>query len=202
MSTQCAICLCDYTEPVSIPCGHVYCLKCMSDHILSTSPDGIAASCPTCRTTFCIVLPELKSLPTQFHRYINPSIRRVFVEPEAFKQRLDALATRNAALERENRALVAAVAKEKKDLQEARKQLNVTGKKTARVCDSNRSIMPPSKRPRLDADSSSLISIPGTARHRLLALNSADLEVFARAHSTKRSGWNPFAGSKTTSRPR
>ncbi|KAK0239253.1 hypothetical protein EDD85DRAFT_829577 [Armillaria nabsnona] len=86
------------------------------------------------------VLPELRSLPTQFHRYITPSIRRVFVEPEAFKQRLDALATRNAALEQENRVLVAAVAKEKKHLQEARKQLKVTGKKTARACDSNRCV--------------------------------------------------------------
>ncbi|SJL13700.1 uncharacterized protein ARMOST_17148 [Armillaria ostoyae] len=198
MSTQCAICLCDYTEPVSIPCGHVYCLKCISDHILSSSPDGFSASCPTCRTSFCIVLPELKSLPTQFHRYITPSIRRVLVEPEAFKQRLDALEARNGALERENRALMAAVAKEKKDLQEARKQLKVTGKKITRVCDSNRSIMPPSKRPRLDANSSS--SAIATARRRLLS--SANLEAFARAHSTKRSVWNPFAGAQMTSRSR
>ncbi|PBK69130.1 hypothetical protein ARMSODRAFT_957460 [Armillaria solidipes] len=142
----------------------------------------------------------LKSLPTQLHRYITPSIRRVFVEPEAFKQRLDALEARNGALERENHALMATVAKEKKDLQEARKQSKVTGKKITRVCNSNGSIMPPSKRPRLDADSSSSISVPATARHRLLS--SANLEVFARAYSTKRSGWNAFAGSKTTSRSR
>ncbi|KAK0188558.1 hypothetical protein F5146DRAFT_1055754 [Armillaria mellea] len=194
MSTQCTICLCDYTEPVSIPCGHVYCLKCISDHILSSSPDGFIASCPTCRTSFCIVLPELKSLPAQFHRYITPSIRRVFVEPEAFKQRLDALEARNAALERENLVLTVAVAKEKKDLQEARKELKMAGKKIMRVCDS-RSITPPSKRPRHEADSSSSITVPVTARRRLPS--SVALEVFARAHSTKGSGWNTQMTSRS-----
>ncbi|KAK0466858.1 uncharacterized protein EV420DRAFT_1505792 [Desarmillaria tabescens] len=97
-------------------CGHIYCLKCVSDYILSSSLDGFTASCPTCRTKFCIgenlsLSESLKSLPKQFHRYITPSIRRVFVEPEAFKQRLDALEARNATLERDNRVLMAAVAK-------------------------------------------------------------------------------------------
>ncbi|KAK0437994.1 hypothetical protein EV421DRAFT_1972353 [Armillaria borealis] len=132
--------------------GHVYCLKCIPDHISSSSPDGFTASCPTCRTEFPIVLPEvsassfrvsvfsslpqLHSLPNKFHRYVTPSIRRVFIEPETFKQRLDALEARITILERDNGVLVAAVAKEKNDLQKM-KHLEMETKKTC-VCDDTR----------------------------------------------------------------
>ncbi|PBK69169.1 hypothetical protein ARMSODRAFT_1019158 [Armillaria solidipes] len=111
MSDQCTICICDYTEPVSIPCGHVYCMQCLSDYISSSSPDGLTAACPTCRAEFSIVVPELHSLSKQFHRYTTPSIRRVFIEPnpsesyEELKQKFEASEARNAALKRENRDL-------------------------------------------------------------------------------------------------
>ncbi|KAK0239226.1 hypothetical protein EDD85DRAFT_535103 [Armillaria nabsnona] len=111
MSDQCTICICDYTEPVSIPCGHVYCMQCLSDYISSSSLDGLTAACPTCRAEFPIVVPELHSLSKQFHRYITPSIRRVFIEPnpseshEELKQKFEASEARNATLKRENRDL-------------------------------------------------------------------------------------------------
>ncbi|SJL04124.1 uncharacterized protein ARMOST_07484 [Armillaria ostoyae] len=111
MSDQCTICICDYTEPVSIPCGHVYCMQCLSDYISSSTPDGLTAACPTCRAEFPIVVPELHSLSKQFHRYITPSIRRVFIEPnplesyEELKQKLEASEAHNATLKRENRDL-------------------------------------------------------------------------------------------------
>ncbi|SJL04171.1 uncharacterized protein ARMOST_07531 [Armillaria ostoyae] len=113
--------------------GHVYCLKCIPYHISSSSPDGFTASCPTCRTEFPIVLQELHSLPKKFHRYVTPSIRRVFIEPEAFKQRLNALEARNTALERDNGVLMAAVAKEKNDMQKM-KHSDAERKMTC-VCD-------------------------------------------------------------------
>ncbi|KAK0489278.1 hypothetical protein IW261DRAFT_405601 [Armillaria novae-zelandiae] len=111
MPDQCTICICDYTEPVSIPCGHVYCMQCLSDYISSSSSDGLTASCPTCRADFSIVVPELHSLSKQFHRYITPSIRRVFIEPnpsesyEELERKLEASEARNATLKRENRVL-------------------------------------------------------------------------------------------------
>ncbi|KAK0466854.1 uncharacterized protein EV420DRAFT_1505783 [Desarmillaria tabescens] len=112
MSGQCTICLCDYKEPVSIPCGHVYCMQCLSDYISTSSRDGFTAKCPTCRTKFTIVVPELHSLSKLFHRYVTPSIRRVFVEPnpsetyEELKHRLEVAEARNATLERDNRDLM------------------------------------------------------------------------------------------------
>ncbi|KAK0214862.1 hypothetical protein IW262DRAFT_1278550 [Armillaria fumosa] len=111
MPDQCTICICDYTEPVSIPCGHVYCMQCLSDYISSSSPDGLTASCPTCRADFSIVVPELHSLSKQFHRYIIPSIRRVFIEPnpsesyEKLKRKFEVSEAHNTALKRENRDL-------------------------------------------------------------------------------------------------
>ncbi|KAK0489274.1 hypothetical protein IW261DRAFT_1603056 [Armillaria novae-zelandiae] len=180
MSTQCTICLCDYTEPVSIPCGHVYCLKCVSDHILSSSPDGFAASCPTRRTSFYIG----KFFSFLSYRSSNPSLHNSTVTSfQAFKRRLDALEMRNSVLERENRALKAAVAKGEERAARNEKQFKVTGKKMARVRNSNKSVMSPPKRPRPDADSSSSTSVPSTERPRLPAL-----QAFERIRWTKRSG--------------
>ncbi|KAK0239259.1 hypothetical protein EDD85DRAFT_829594 [Armillaria nabsnona] len=112
MSGQCTICLCDYKEPVSIPCGHVYCMQCLSDYISSSGKDGFTAKCPTCRAKFTIVVPELHSVAKQFHRYVTPSIRRVFIEPnpsetyEELKHRLEVSEARNTTLERDNRDLM------------------------------------------------------------------------------------------------
>ncbi|KAK0214894.1 hypothetical protein IW262DRAFT_1321310 [Armillaria fumosa] len=112
MSGQCTICLCDYKEPVSIPCGHVYCMTCLSDYISSSGKDGFTAKCPTCRAKFTIVVPELHSVAKQFHRYVTPSIRRVFIEPnpsetyEELKHRLEVAEARNATLERDNQDLM------------------------------------------------------------------------------------------------
>ncbi|KAK0501647.1 hypothetical protein EDD18DRAFT_1143685 [Armillaria luteobubalina] len=111
MSSQCTICLCDYKEPVSIPCGHVYCMACLSDYISSSGKDGFTAKCPTCRAKFTIVVPELHSVAKHFHRYVTPSIRRVFIEPnpsetyEELKHRLEVAEARNATLERDNQDL-------------------------------------------------------------------------------------------------
>ncbi|KAK0501645.1 hypothetical protein EDD18DRAFT_1143678 [Armillaria luteobubalina] len=108
MPYQCSICFYDYTEPVSIPCGHVYCMQCLSEYISSSGPDRLTASCPTCRASFSIVIPELHSLSNQFHRYITPSLRRIFIESnpsksyEELKQKFKVSEACNATLKREN----------------------------------------------------------------------------------------------------
>ncbi|CAH2321069.1 tripartite motif-containing 7-like [Pelobates cultripes] len=53
----CSICLCIYTDPVTLPCGHSYCRVCI-ETVLDTHKDH-KLMCPECRQTFNRQ-PELK----------------------------------------------------------------------------------------------------------------------------------------------
>uniref|UniRef100_UPI00398E555D E3 ubiquitin-protein ligase TRIM65-like isoform X2 n=1 Tax=Pristiophorus japonicus TaxID=55135 RepID=UPI00398E555D len=48
---SCAICLECFTEPVTTPCGHNFCMRCLKGHLDSQSPAG-TFDCPACRTVF------------------------------------------------------------------------------------------------------------------------------------------------------
>ncbi|XP_039608401.1 E3 ubiquitin/ISG15 ligase TRIM25-like isoform X2 [Polypterus senegalus] len=50
----CSVCLDTLTDPVSIPCGHNFCLKCLTDYWDQSQ----VWSCPQCRHTF-MLRPEL-----------------------------------------------------------------------------------------------------------------------------------------------
>ncbi|KAK0436859.1 hypothetical protein EV421DRAFT_1829656 [Armillaria borealis] len=80
MVQSCVICLSSpYNNPVSTPCGHIFCQACISEYILACS-NGLSSSCPTCRAKFPIGTPDLKHLPRSFHPFIFPGIRRVFLD--------------------------------------------------------------------------------------------------------------------------
>ncbi|KAF8997902.1 hypothetical protein BDQ17DRAFT_1362807 [Cyathus striatus] len=78
MPTQCSICLSEYNDPVSIPCGHIYCTKCLSDHVNVPTNQGFTSTCPTCRAPFNTLKPDLTYLPRKYHQYVLPSVRRVY----------------------------------------------------------------------------------------------------------------------------
>ncbi|XP_068165227.1 E3 ubiquitin/ISG15 ligase TRIM25 [Antennarius striatus] len=49
---NCPVCLDLPNDPVTIPCGHSYCMSCIKDYWSKDDPKGIY-SCPQCRQTFC-----------------------------------------------------------------------------------------------------------------------------------------------------
>ncbi|KAG2011952.1 hypothetical protein CC2G_012010 [Coprinopsis cinerea AmutBmut pab1-1] len=63
MSGQCSICLNDYRDPISIPCGHVYCFACLNQYANGPTHEGLKAACPTCRQEFHYVTPDVRDLP-------------------------------------------------------------------------------------------------------------------------------------------
>ncbi|KAJ6581682.1 hypothetical protein B0H19DRAFT_1251863 [Mycena capillaripes] len=105
---SCIICLSQLKEPVSVPCGHVYCKECLTAHVCATSPDGFTSTCPSCRDTFNMVRPELTCLPKTFHQYIVPSIRRVYIDMphENLRKKLSASEARVKTLEKDKERLM------------------------------------------------------------------------------------------------
>lgn len=49
---NCPVCLDLPNDPVTIPCGHSYCMACIKDYWSKDDPKG-NYSCPQCRRTFC-----------------------------------------------------------------------------------------------------------------------------------------------------
>ncbi|KAI9062719.1 hypothetical protein FKP32DRAFT_1573836 [Trametes sanguinea] len=78
----CGICLDQLKVPVATPCGHLCCEACLTSYI-EASADALHASCPTCRATFTIAIPDLRFVPKKYHPFLLPSIRRVFISPNA-----------------------------------------------------------------------------------------------------------------------
>lgn len=48
---NCSVCLELLNDPVTVPCGHSYCMKCISDYWDQDDQKGVH-SCPQCRKTF------------------------------------------------------------------------------------------------------------------------------------------------------
>ncbi|XP_051783820.1 tripartite motif-containing protein 16-like isoform X2 [Erpetoichthys calabaricus] len=63
----CSVCLDTMTDPVTIPCGHNFCLKCLTDYWDQSQ----VCSCPQCRQTF-MLRPELKR-----NNLLNEVIRKL-----------------------------------------------------------------------------------------------------------------------------
>ncbi|EAU90401.1 hypothetical protein CC1G_00785 [Coprinopsis cinerea okayama7 len=88
MTGQCSICLNPYRDPISIPCGHIYCLGCLNAYANAPAHEGLKASCPTCRQEFYFVTPDVRILPSKFHPFIMNHMRRVYITPSEGQQEL------------------------------------------------------------------------------------------------------------------
>ncbi|KAJ7703447.1 hypothetical protein B0H16DRAFT_1440152 [Mycena metata] len=77
---NCSICLEGYTNPVSLPCGHVFCLKCIRQMVDSVKSRPTNHFCPTCRAAYSLLTVDPKLVPPYLRPHILPPIRRVFID--------------------------------------------------------------------------------------------------------------------------
>ncbi|KAJ4473357.1 hypothetical protein C8J55DRAFT_519342 [Lentinula edodes] len=104
MASECCFCLSALKEPVCIPCGHIFCSPCISSRVAASCKRD-TTPCPTCRAPFEIVTPELATVSKHVRRYINPGVRRVFLDSpdsETLRQRLSATEVQIKRLKRES----------------------------------------------------------------------------------------------------
>ncbi|KAH9479187.1 hypothetical protein JR316_0007773 [Psilocybe cubensis] len=94
----CGICLSEFKGPVmSLPCGHLYCEECITQHVnLRSDSVGMTSTCPECRSDFPLVVPDLRFLPKQYHAFVSHSLRRVYISPTS---QTDAAAASAAEIE-------------------------------------------------------------------------------------------------------
>ncbi|KAK0466926.1 uncharacterized protein EV420DRAFT_654837 [Desarmillaria tabescens] len=107
MAPQCAICLSDLRNPVTTPCGHVFCSECLM-RATARATDGFHTSCPCCRKRFPIAVPDVRYLPAQFRPFVLDPIRSIYFATDDPHDRSDII-QRNESLERENELLRARV---------------------------------------------------------------------------------------------
>ncbi|XP_030641407.1 nuclear factor 7, brain-like [Chanos chanos] len=84
---QCSVCLCEFTDPVCLPCEHIFCRRCITGHLRSGL--GQSAACPECRLTFT----ESNIQTSRAVRNMVDAAKAHLTEHQALKMKADALAT-------------------------------------------------------------------------------------------------------------
>ncbi|XP_030641374.1 E3 ubiquitin-protein ligase TRIM62-like [Chanos chanos] len=79
---QCPICLNDFTDPVSLPCDHSFCRRCIT---IDMEINSDACRCPECRSTF--TRREMRD--NRLLRNIVEAARRHLEEHETLRKRVD-----------------------------------------------------------------------------------------------------------------
>ncbi|KAJ7150860.1 hypothetical protein C8R43DRAFT_1005437 [Mycena crocata] len=80
---NCSICYDRFTDPVSLPCGHVFCRECIRRTVDSTKPTSIQHFCPTCRASYSVLTVDPGPIPPYLRPHILPPIRQVFFDDSA-----------------------------------------------------------------------------------------------------------------------
>lgn len=98
-----------YKEPVCIPCGHVYCRKCLQDHVNVATNTTMKAQCPDCRASFELLTPDPNCLPQKYQQYVLPAVRRVYLDTTPYtnlQKKLKHAENRNKALRESEEELI------------------------------------------------------------------------------------------------
>jgi len=74
--TECSICSDQFNDPRSLPCVHIFCLKCIERSGDGKKP-GESASCPLCRKEFTVPVGGMGGLPKNFFMDKMVQIKRL-----------------------------------------------------------------------------------------------------------------------------
>ncbi|KIM34086.1 hypothetical protein M408DRAFT_325602 [Serendipita vermifera MAFF 305830] len=77
---HCGICYEPFEEPVSVPCGHVFCAGCLAKTFEGL--DTYEVPCPTCRLVFPSINIDPHLVPKKLRDYVTPCIRRLYLDEE------------------------------------------------------------------------------------------------------------------------
>ncbi|KAJ7142176.1 hypothetical protein C8R46DRAFT_1133885 [Mycena filopes] len=97
----CSICYDEFTSPVSLPCGHIFCRDCIRRSVDAIQVCAVQHSCPTCRAAFNIVTVDLALVPAYLRPHILPTIRPVFFDDTASASSFNSVAKPNEDKESE-----------------------------------------------------------------------------------------------------
>ncbi|KAF6753467.1 hypothetical protein DFP72DRAFT_901763 [Ephemerocybe angulata] len=95
MSGICAICLSEYDDPVCIPCGHIFCLDCLTSAVNRPGEVELTSKCPKCRNDFCLVTPDLALLPARYRPFVASPLRKVYLDEWSGAEELAAALRKN-----------------------------------------------------------------------------------------------------------
>ncbi|KIJ65526.1 hypothetical protein HYDPIDRAFT_75157, partial [Hydnomerulius pinastri MD-312] len=105
---ECGICLDQLKTPVSIPCGHIHCEKCLREYI-GAGADALKSTCPTCRKPFHIASPDFAFVPKKYHDFILPSVRKIYMDVSSLAsltEEVEILTSRLQTVARDKTALI------------------------------------------------------------------------------------------------
>ncbi|KAJ7066461.1 hypothetical protein C8F01DRAFT_1019776, partial [Mycena amicta] len=79
----CSVCFERFVDPVSLPCGHLFCRLCVQRTVDANTPTQPRHHCPTCRASYNIVTIDPALVPAYLRPYILPAIRPLFFDSPA-----------------------------------------------------------------------------------------------------------------------
>ncbi|KAJ7831188.1 hypothetical protein B0H14DRAFT_2365304 [Mycena olivaceomarginata] len=97
---SCSICYQQFTSPVSLPCGHVFCRECICRTIDSIKSCSVQHYCPACRKSYCVVAIDPSLVPPYLRPHVQSPIRPVFLDFEKRVGRIPFSASTNSDLGR------------------------------------------------------------------------------------------------------
>jgi len=100
---SCGICVETVESPVALPCGHIFCNKCVLRAVNAITQYSTLHCCPSCRAQYSVGVIDPASAPLHLRHHLTPSVRRLYLDAPQLPRKI----TPEAEIAVENRRLLA-----------------------------------------------------------------------------------------------